>query len=253
MNKLKIGLASICMFLGASFANAAPSSNIDDYKILSEVYPPYNFVVEGKLQGISVDVLSEILKDMGTKKNIEAVKVESWSSAYEEIQKNENIMLFSTARSPERESLFKWVGPIASSANIIVAKKKSKIKITDIKDINNYITAVEEDSVIDLMIRDHVKDQTKVLRVKLNEDLITLLNSDRVNLICMGGDLFAWEMKIRGFNPKDYEKVYALKERDLYYAFSKETPESLIDAMQTSLDKIKNSALYQDIVKKYIG
>jgi polar amino acid transport system substrate-binding protein len=254
MNKLKIGLASICMFLGTSFANAAPSSNIDDYKMLTELYPPYNFVVDGKLQGISVDILSEVLKDMmGAKRNVEAVEVNPWARAYNEVQKKENIMLFSTTRIPEREAMFKWVGPIVSTNNSLIAKKSSKIKINSPQDIEKYKIGVVTDDVADLLVQSLIKDKSKISRASQIEHITLQLEPDRVNVIGFESTGLAWEMKKMGLNPNDYETVYVLKEGDLYFTFSKETPDSLIVAMQASLDKLKSLPLYQEIVKKYIN
>ncbi len=253
MNRLKISVASICIFIATNFASALPSGNIDDYKILTELYPPYNFVFDGKLQGISVDILSEILKDMGAKKNIETVEINPWARAYNAVQKKENIMLFSTTRIPERENFFKWVGPITNTSTGLIAKKSAKIKINSPQDIEKYKIGVVTDDVADLLIQKLIKDQSKISRASLIENVTLQLKSDRVNLIGFETIGLAWEMKKMGLDPNDYETVFVLEDGELYFAFSKETPDALIKATQASLDKIKSTKEYQEIVKKYIG
>lgn len=252
MKRVKILLISICVSFVASLSSALPSSNIDDYKMLTELYPPYNFVLNGKLSGVSIDILEEVLKDMGSKKNTESIEVNPWSRAYNEVQKKENIMIFSTTRIPEREELFKWVGPIIHTNVALFAKKKSKIIINSPQDIEKYKVGVVIDDVADLVIRGLIKDQSKILSSREVKYITLQLQSDRVNLIGFETKGLMWEITELGLNPEDYEQVFVLKESDLYFTFSKQTPNSLTNKMQISLDNIKKTDKYQEIINKYV-
>jgi len=63
-------------------------------------------------------------------------------------------------------------------------------------------------------------------------------------------------MKTLGMDPNDYEAIFALKEVDLYIAFSKQTDDAVINALQKSLDEMKKKgssgkSRYDMIVDKY--
>lgn len=55
------------------------------------------------------------------------------------IQKEPNTALSAAARTPEREHIFKWVGPILNNKWILFAPKDSKIKITSLDDAKKYV------------------------------------------------------------------------------------------------------------------
>ena len=95
-------LFTTLLVLGATtFATAT------DIKMMTENYPPYNMEVDGKLTGLSVEVLEAMLKQMNSKKNIFDVELLSWSKAYSSALKNKNNMVFSTTRTKSREKLYR--------------------------------------------------------------------------------------------------------------------------------------------------
>lgn len=251
MKKLKISIILLYILTGVKFANATPSNNIDDYKILTSSYYNFNFLINKTLKGISSDLLSEILKDIGSQKTLDTIEVRNWSDIYKELEENNNIMIFSATKIPEIEHLYKWVGPISKAKNIIIAKRSSNLKINELEDINSFVTAVEADSSNDFMLRKYVQNQKKILRVSIIEDLMTALNEDKVDLVSIEKNSFLAELKRLNLKNEDYVTVYSFEDHELYYAFSLGTPDSLIEAMQSSLDKIKNSSKYQDIIKNY--
>ena len=66
-----------------------------------------------------------------------------------------------------------------------------------------------------------------------------------------------WFIKKNGYNVDDFETVYILKEADLYYAFHKDTPASLIQKFQNALDRLKiknnqNQSEYDKILNYYL-
>ena len=80
--------------------------------LLTEENPPFNFTEEGRLVGMS----SEIVLEAARRANL-PVKTEvlPWERAYLRAQAERDTCLFSTARLENRERLFVWVGPIATN------------------------------------------------------------------------------------------------------------------------------------------
>ncbi len=91
IKKLIVGI--ICSFLfaaGSSFVFAA------DFKIMTEEYPPYNYTEDGKLTGLSSEVMVELTKRLGHSGDIEVL---SWARAYGLIQKKDGLILYSMTRT----------------------------------------------------------------------------------------------------------------------------------------------------------
>jgi polar amino acid transport system substrate-binding protein len=81
--------------------------------LVTEDYPPYN-MVDAKtraITGISTDKVAEIMRRAGESYSLAAYP---WSRAFHMGQSDADTCVFSTARTPQREKLFRWVGPLVS-------------------------------------------------------------------------------------------------------------------------------------------
>jgi ABC-type amino acid transport substrate-binding protein len=94
----------LLVFLIQSLACAAA-----DLTIITEESPPFNYTEHGKLTGVTTQVVQEITRRLNIADNIEVLP---WAGGYKRLLTEPNVVLFTTARTQERESLFHWVGPI---------------------------------------------------------------------------------------------------------------------------------------------
>ena len=112
---------------------------------LTENYPPWNYEEEGDLSGVSVDLLEALFGKMGVNLSVKDIILKNWTEAYQQVLDEKGTMLFSTARIPEREDKFKWVGPIVAEKNIIVALASNSIALAALTDLNSYSIGVIRD------------------------------------------------------------------------------------------------------------
>ena len=245
-------LKSILLF--SVFIVGMYGANIDKIKIFTENYPPYNMETNGKLTGISVDILDAILKNMHSTIKIKDIKLKPWATAYRIVSKKKNTMLFSTSRTKQREKLFKWVGPISASDVSLIALQDSNIKISKTKDINNYkVGVVLHDVAQQILASNGVKD-TQIVTVAGKDAVADALKG----LLQHKFDLFTcnfvgakYSAKLHYIKSSLFKKVYTIKQSQLYFAFNKNTDDSIIKAYQEALDKIKANGTYDKILKKY--
>jgi len=242
-------LFTLLLFLGSTVI-----ANATDIKMMTENYPPYNMEVDGKLQGLSVEILDAMLKYMKSEQDIYDVALLSWSKAYETAKNNKNSMVFSTTRTKERENKFKWVGPISNTTIGVIALKNSNIKIKTIDDLKKYKIGCIKKDIGESLLLEH-----GILEKNLNSiDGINSLATSFYKLERGKLDLFAYETKVatysadlNGFDSNDYEIVYNLKDGELYFAFNRLTSNKIIKKWQKALDVIKANGIYQKIVNKY--
>jgi len=222
--------------------------------IYTEHYPPFNMKIDGKLTGISIEILDAMLKQMGSKQNLNDVKLTNWSRAYTLALKKNNSMVFSTNRTVSRESLFKWVGPIRKTKVGVIAPKSKNIVINTVSDLNKYkIGAVLKDVGEQLLLEQGI-DKKHIFHVEGNNAINLSFKKMQGNRI----DLFSYDItvafanaKLEGFDIEQYEVVHTLQESALYFAFNKNTDDKIIEQWQKSLDAIKANGLYAKIIKKY--
>jgi len=231
------------------------SNETQNIKMYTEYGPPYNMKDEnGKLQGLSIEILEAMLKQMNSKQSINDVKFRSWAKSYAIAQKKQNTMVFSTIRTKSREKLFKWVGPITTAKIGVIALKSKNIVIKNISDLNKYrIGAVLKD-VGETLLLDAGVNKNLIQYVK-GEDTINIsfnkMQKNRIDMFAYYTDVAFANAKIKGFDIDKYEVIYILKTGYLYFAFNKNTDNKIIQKWQNALDTIKKNGIYKKIHDKY--
>lgn len=89
--------------------------------IYTEDFAPYNFVQDGKLVGINIEAVEKICELSSLTCKFELLP---WNRAYRNTLEEPNTGLVSTSRNAARESLFKWIGPLASNKTCFFKRKE---------------------------------------------------------------------------------------------------------------------------------
>jgi polar amino acid transport system substrate-binding protein len=242
--------------LGGLAVNETVSAK--DLIYLTEQYPPFNFQENGRLQGISIDLLEKVWERMGVDLNRSVIKILPWTECNQSALNERNTVLCAMAMSPQREPLFKWAGPIGPFRTVLLAKKSRNISITTPEDLNNYrIGAIEEDNAVQMLLDEGVKRENLHLEV-LSEPIVEMLENGSIDAWAHGEMAGLWQIQQSGRNASDYEVAYLLGQTDAYYAFNIETPDSLVQSFQEAIDYIKSSkdkdgvSDYEKILSKYV-
>jgi ABC-type amino acid transport substrate-binding protein len=208
---------------------------------ITEQYPPYNYQEDGKLQGISVDLLEKIWEKMGANLNRSFIKLLPWTEGYEKTLKENNTVLFTTFRLPEREQLFKWVGPVASGRDVLLTKIDENISIDDNEDLRKLkIGAIKDDCAVQRLLNSGIKKENLILETT-STPIVEMLKNGTIDAWAYNDLASIWLIEQSGQNISDYKVAYVLAQSDGYYAFNKETPDSIVRSFQQAMDYIKNN------------
>lgn len=246
------------LFISAFFMlfnvySKAASSSIDDYKFMTEDYPPFNYGQGHDVKGLSVELWDLMLKKLNSKKTIKEVEVLPWARSYKTLQLEDNTLLFVMTRTAERESLFKWVGPVAPTKIVIISPKSKNIKINSFADFSKYKIGVVRDDVGEsLLLSNNVHISNIDRAVKLSDNIKKLL-AGRIDAISYEENVLKWTLKQEGEKVSDYEIIFSLKEGEVFFAFNKNTPDDLIKQVQEAFDQVKQSSEYKQIMDKYLN
>ena len=101
-----IVLISYACAASGACADAAPRAGA--LTILTEHSPPGSMIENGKVRGFATDKVREILRRAHVTYTLDLVP---WKRAYTAALEHPSTCVYSTSRTPEREALFKWVGP----------------------------------------------------------------------------------------------------------------------------------------------
>jgi len=246
---------------GDQGAGNAPASSVarQELYFVTEEYPPYNYVENGTIQGIGVSLLRGVIRQMDSTIASDNIRVLPWSRAYEIAQKENNTAIFATVRLPERESLFKWAGPLGSERKVIFAGSDSGIVITDPGDLDQYRIGVVKDDAAYTQLLALGVDPSNLVAMGTVPALISLMEEGTIDLWCYGDLAGRYHAGTVTGDPSYFKVVYTLDSGDLYYAFNKNTSDQTVDAFQEVLNTLRYEpdstgvTEYQRIVYQYAG
>lgn len=239
MNTLKYIITGVLLvFL------ATPTLCAEQFTILTGNYPPYQYEKEGEIKGVSAAIVRAILKRVNHPDHIE---LRSWNAAYNLIQMRPGHVLFSMTHLPEREKLFKWVGPLTINPHYFFKKKDSPVQIQNFEDAQNVSSiGVSKNSADHIFLASQGFHNLKVSGSSLGHYKILALN--RVDLAPANSISLPFTAKFLEFDPTDFKNTgVKLFDSHYYIAFSKDTPDEIIARWQQALDEIKDSALYEKL------
>lgn len=232
-----------------------PASGLSSLKFYTEDYYPYNFLENNTPGGISVDILGEVFRRLDTNLSEKQVTLGSWEDGYRKTINQTGTVIFSTARSPEREDLFLWAGPVFTGSDVIFSRATGSPVISRPEDLAGLrIGAITDDIAgLDLISLGYQN-------ITLASDAKTLIRALENGTIdgwayaeYPGMDLIARYAE----SPSSIRQVYTLKSHDYYYAFNRNTPLPLVQAFQRALDLVKSEkdqdgvSAYDRILKRY--
>ena len=216
-------------------------------KIYTEDSPPGNYLNNGKLTGLSVEVIRKILGRLKLPDNIQVVP---WARGYNLALTQPNVALFSTTRLAQRERLFKWVGPLYTQTWGFYGKKGSNLQINSLEDaktvarIGTYYKDAKEQFL-------KKKGFTNLVSANKNISNIKRIMEGKLDLWVSSDFNMPYLAQQADVSPSQLELIHAFRKVNNYIAFSIQTPDELIVSWQQTLDKLKNDGTYARLCKKY--
>lgn len=220
-----------------------------DLTAYTEEWPPYNYVIDHEVKGISTEIL-RVACELA-KLHCE-FRLVPWARAYKIVSNTPNTLIYSTARDPTREKQFVWVGPILPRNAWAYGKTGMNTDIHGFKDLTSTrIGVVRDDAAQNDLIAVGVPISS-FLVVNSHLDALRLMMLDKINLVVTTEIGMAWNMQIAGISPAAITKVIKVKEGDLYYAFNLKSDPVVVVKLQASIDKLRREGKIDSIVSQYI-
>ncbi|MCP3955286.1 MAG: transporter substrate-binding domain-containing protein [Desulfobacterales bacterium] len=222
-------------------------------QIVTEEFPPYNYTLDGKVTGLSTEVVQAVVVLLDIPSDI---NVYPWARAYIIAQQDPNTLIFSIARSADREHLFQWVGPVAPVQTCLFAlKERSDIQFNSLEEARQYyiITQLKGRTAQRLVKLGFVEGKNLFSTISVSGAFL-MLRSGRGDLLGYPELVMYHAIKKTDLKPeKTVRKVYCFSEvSELYAAFSLQTSPEVVKAFQNGLATIKENGTYQKILEKYL-
>ncbi|WAB93630.1 ABC transporter substrate-binding protein [Pseudomonas citronellolis] len=242
-------LASSLLLAGTVHAEISP-----DYSmvLLTENFPPYNMAINGKnfaqednIDGIAVDIVREMYKRAGIKYSM-TLRF-PWERIYKLALEKPDYGVFVTARLPERESAFKWVGPIGPDDWVLLARGDSPIALKSLDEAKKYRVGAYKGDAMAEYLAEHGFEPVLALRDQENAGK---LQKGEIDLWASGdpaGRYLAKQVGVSGL-----KTVLRFNSDQLYLALNKETPDEVVQKLQAALDKMRAEGFVDDVLNSYL-
>jgi len=223
-------------------------------RLMTEEFAPYQFY-EGKgaarsLKGISIEIVRRLQSEVGSQAEIEVLP---WSRGLKLLRKHKNAALFSTARTPEREDRYKWVGPLAKLEMVFFKKKGADVRLTSMDEARKLpsIGVTKNVATHEILIAQGFEN-LDVMQSGADEKNLQRLIKGRVTVWPTGyyaGIYSAKKLKVLD----RIEAVEGVKimSGHLYIAFNKDSDDALIETWQAALDKLRKDGTVERILQAY--
>ncbi len=236
------------LILGTVTAQAAP----ERIELLTENFPPYNMAADGKnfarnenIHGIATDIIREMFKRAGV--DFSLTLRFPWERIYKMALENPGYGVFVTARLPEREELFKWVGPIGPDDWVLLARGDSSIEVSSLDDARQYrIGAYKGDAIGEHLLAQGL-EPSLALRDQAN---VEKLQNGAIDLWATGdpaGRFLAKQEGITGF-----KRVLRFDSAELYLALNKQTSDETVRKLQDALEQMRADGTIETINARYL-
>lgn len=233
---LSMTLAGLC-----AAAGAAPRPRL---MIATDISPPSVMMDKGRLAGITTDKVREIMKRVGVDAGIEILP---FKRAYLHGQTRADACLFPLMRLPERERLFKWVGPTHESDWTLFGRAGRDYGVHRLEDARKYrIGAYFGDVRGETLAAQGFKVDTTRERLANPRKLLV----DRIDLwtasLEAGDKIIAengWKTQI--------VPVFTFKRPTNYLACNPGVPDDLIAKMNAALRAMNSDGVSSAIERRY--
>jgi polar amino acid transport system substrate-binding protein len=249
LKRLLLGLVGgVVLLTGQAFAAVDENYSV---VLLTENYPPYNMAINGKnfapddnIDGIAADIVREMFKRAGIKYAL-SLRF-PWDRIYKLALDKPGYGVFSTARTPAREALFKWVGPIGPDDWVVLAKNDSAISLSALDEVKQYkVGAYKGGAVGNFLIEQGLEPQLPLR----DQENAKKLQDGKIDLWATGDPSGRYLAKLEGIS--GLKTVLRIHKGELFLALNREIPDEVVQKLQTALDKMRAEGYVDDIINSY--
>lgn len=219
----------------------------EELHVMAARFPPYNFLVDDEPVGFSSEIVQEIFERIGDKNEIKTYPL---ARAELFLLNDTGQVLLSRLRTPQRESLSSWVGPLGELNLVFFARKEAGIVIPDLESAKAFkVGAALNSAGHELLLRNGFPNIAPIPRGTRHAQS---LRDGRVDLWLTAEPIGRYSVIQEGGDPDFMEVVYEFEPvRSIFIAFSKDVPDEVIATWQKALDDMKADGTYAEIALRY--
>lgn len=206
-------------------------------RLYTEDYHPLSYLDNGVVSGMAVEVVEALLRETGQTVAIELVP---WTRAYQQAQRQANVGIFPTVRTPQREAKFHWVGPIAAGHTSFYSRKEDKLQVHNLEDVERLGTLAVPKQWYSHEVLSDMGLKT-LYAVPTPEHMLRMFKHRRVALLLANSLTLDALLATQGMHREDLQQHFSLMAHKTYIAFSLGTDPVLLQRWQQALQTMRGN------------
>lgn len=214
--------------------------------LTTELLAPSSMMEGGRVVGIATDKVREAMRRAGVDYHIDVLP---WKRAYHAALTRPDACVYSTTRTPEREALFKWVGPTDIAQWVLLGRADRKLQLRSLDDARSLRIGTYNGDAREAWLRSR-------------GFTIDSTSNDWSNLPkLMAGRIDLWAAAMRsessvlarlGFE-KQVVPLLVFKEIGVYLACNRAVPDELVTRLNASFEAMARDGTGRRIERNYEG
>ncbi|MES2758348.1 MAG: transporter substrate-binding domain-containing protein [Pseudomonadota bacterium] len=233
----------VCLAVLLGVAGAALAAPVQLH-LYTETSAPTSMKEDNQIIGSATEKVREIMARTGTDYTIEMLP---WRRAFTFTRQRADACLFSTTRTPERESLFKWVGPTDHAEWVLLGRADRNYDLKTLEDARNLRIGTYNGDARDDYLRARGFNVDPAPHDLVNPRKLMLNRIDLWAASLKRGaavlDKSGWRTKI--------VPVLTFNRVDVYLACNPAVPDALIDKMNAAFEAMERDGTVKRIDEKY--
>lgn len=234
--------ALFCLLFGSYVGGA-------EYQLLTEEWAPYNYRDNGRITGLSTEVVQAIMALTG---DDIPIRLNPSMRSTHELHTQPGSIMFSVFRTSEREPLYKWVGPIADGS-IHPYQLATAVPINTLEQLLQAPRITTRHAGLIPTMLQSMGFRNLDMSATQSQQLYQMLLAGRTGVIIGDTDLgVAYHSKRLGVAPGTLRRIpIELYRSSLYIAFRPDIDDEFIAKWARALEHLRETGELQRIQQRY--
>lgn len=226
---------------------AAPAPQLT---LLTEFAPPASMLEGGNASGTgavigrSSDKVRELMQRTGIAYTMD---IQPWKRAYTAALERPDTCVFATTRLPERDALFKWIGPIESADWVLLGRADRQFALRTLEDARKLRIGTYNGDAREAFLRERGFSVDSVPNDMINPQKLLL---GRIDLWAASMGRGSVMLEQNGWTGR-IVPMLTFRQVDVYLACNRNLPDALVKRMNGAIEAMQHDGTMRKIEQKY--
>lgn len=236
---------TVCKLIaGFLFILSSVTVIAEELTVVTEDWPPYNYMTESGVAGIATDIVKATLAKAEISIQNNTIELLPWARAYRQSLDKKNVLIYTILRTPEREELFYWIGPIVPSQPFHFYKHRDSLcRVEHLEDAKKYQIGVLRNSIDEQFLSSHHFPEKSINPIYSQNLNMKKLLKDHLDLIIDSDETLRMRCDSMNLDYNEFEQLIVAFEKEYYMALSRHTSTATVTRINQAFNELAQSGL----------